>query len=141
MSNWVIILLCILSYMLLVTINNIIKDFSRSDEVSIGDIILGGIFTWSLMFATMTIRKIKKLIKKIKYKSLIQDKDGNIYWCNFKDVEDILETTDFNFANCELFVEDMKHWKLSFCLNKTSPNVRYAPKQVWKRYKKYRGSK
>ena len=123
--------------MLLITINNIVKDL-RADDINIGEILLGGVFTGGLILTMFIIRKIKHLNKKRKYKSLIQDTQGNIYWCNFKDVNNILETTDFDFVDYNLFIEDMKYWKLDFCFNKTTPNVRYAPKQVWKRYKKYR---
>ena len=140
MSNWIVVLICLSSYMLLISVNNIVKDLSSNAEVSKGDILLGGVFTWLLMLTLLVIKKVKDLRKRLKYKSLIEDKQGNIVWCNFKDVEKIIEETEYKFTSGNLFDADFKYWNKDFCFHNT-PNVRYAPKQVWKRYKKYRGSK
>lgn len=89
------------------------------------------------MLINLTVRKTKKLIKKSKYKSLIEDKNGNIYWCNFDKVEKIRETTELDFTRKD-FSEYFNYWNKSMCVF-DRPNVRYTPKIVWKQYPKYKG--
>lgn len=138
MSNLLIIIITILIYSLLLTINILIKDWKGYD-ISIGDIILSGIFTWIIMLVNLTIRKIPKIRKGMKYKSLIEDENGNIFYCNSNKVDDILENTNMKFTNKD-FDEYFKYWNKKFCSFR-KPNVRYAPKIIWKQFKKYKGEK
>lgn len=139
MSAWLIVLICVLSYMFLVTINNIIKDCGRNNEVSFGDILLGGVFTWILICIKCCGELLFNKIRDIKYKALIQDEQGNIYYCASKQVDDIVSNSNMHWVkDREQYKIDFKYWNKKLCHNNT-PNIRYAPKQVWKRYKKYKG--
>lgn len=136
MSWWLIVLISVLGYSLLITINNIVKDLGSGEYMNWDDFILGGIFTWLIWFTTFIVRKAKRLKKRSKYKSLIKDSEGNIYWVDFEKVDKILEdeTLDFKFTEGKQFFEFYDYWDKSMCFR--GPNVRYAPKIVWKQFPK-----
>lgn len=139
MREWLIVLICVLGYMFLVTINNIIKDCRINDEVSFGDILLGGVFTWILICINCCVKLLFYKIRDIKYKALIQDEQGNIYYCSSKQVDDIVRNSNMSrVLDWEQYRTDFKYWNKKLC-HKNIPNTKYTPKQVWKRYKKYRG--
>jgi hypothetical protein len=123
------------------TINTVAKDRKAIDITPV-DVLLSGVFCWVAFVAFRVIYLSKKFVKQIKkqikYKSLIIDDSGSTYFCEFTQVDKILnKNKSFKFANSDNFQADFKYWNKEFC-NGYTPNVRYAPKEVWKRFKKYK---
>ena len=74
------------------------------------------------------VRKIKKAYKKVNYKALLRDDDGNLCYCNSSDEPDELVNNGYTWADDLQEIYTLKDgWKKEDCAFGSTINLRYSP--------------
>lgn len=104
-------------------------------------LICGGPFVWLWCGTIAFYDNFRKWYRRARYKALVICPDEKIRWCESKKLDDIEDMTGYGCAT-KLVSEDddimEKYLRDKFSAramyDKKTPNVRYAPPSVWRKY-------
>lgn len=115
----------------------VMVNITREEDKTI--LVCGGPLVWLWCSAIAISDKARRRYKDKNYKALIVCPDDQIRWCRSRNLEYFGALTGYKHVKTEALKEYIHFWNedkfaSSMCIDKKTPNIRYAPPKVWKNF-------